>query len=172
MLTNSLPPVCRVPFVDFVLQAQEINYNYMLCVGPKDMEAGTTGLRRRGQTVDTRGHKVDEVLAQLLEEAASKALPSDYGQEAETNNGGAEKKQGGKPKKGKAVKAVLNQPEFTKMEVRVGQITKVRSVLVPPRRPRVRLSGLVWFLGCVGMRACVRRHSCCLLAMKKMITNA
>ena len=111
----------------------------MLCVGPKDMEAGTTGLRRRGQTVDSRGHNVDEVLAELVKEVATKALPSDYGQEAEETGGAAEEtggaaeetggaaKKGGKAKKGKAVKTEINQPEFTKMEVRVGQITKVRA---------------------------------------------
>eukprot|EP00750_Incisomonas_marina_P002231 INCI12160.1.p1 GENE.INCI12160.1~~INCI12160.1.p1 ORF type:complete len:881 (+),score=184.65 INCI12160.1:140-2782(+) len=115
-----------------IAEAQQIAYNYMLCVGPKDMEAGTTGLRRRGETVDTRGHKVDDVLQQLLEEVRTKALPKDLGNEdvaAEKAAGGAKKAQN--KKKGKAVKKEIVQPEFSKMEVKVGQIIKVCACTFP-----------------------------------------
>ena len=151
----------------FRRQAQQIAYNYMLVVGPNDAEAGTTGLRERGSDTDTRGHKVDDVLALLLEKIAKKTLPSDVSGEgaaahaaapasgsaaalaaalaaapasdgaatdtvcadsANTGGGGGGAKDDGVAvgkKKGHAAHAQVQQPEFTKVEVKVGLIEKV-----------------------------------------------
>jgi len=97
----------------------------MLCVGPKDMEAGTTGLRKRGQTVDSRGHNVDDVLKQLQQERDTKAMPSDLGNEEKDSKAQGGGKKGGHKAKGKAVQKKVDQPEFTKVEVKVGYILEV-----------------------------------------------
>jgi threonyl-tRNA synthetase len=48
-----------------IAEAQLIAFNYMLCVGPNDMAAGTTGLRARGTDVDERGVLLDEAISRV-----------------------------------------------------------------------------------------------------------
>ena len=48
-----------------IAEAQLIAFNYMLCVGPKDMAAGTTGLRARGTDVDERDVLLDEAILRV-----------------------------------------------------------------------------------------------------------
>jgi hypothetical protein len=103
-----------------------------VCVGPNDIDAGTAGLRARGNSKIERDVSITDIMSRLQKEVAEKALPSDMGSDTKEKGkgkGGGQNKKNFK-NKGKAQKQVVEQPEFTKMEVRVGQIIEVCTILL------------------------------------------
>src|SRR5436305_1394034 len=63
-----------------VKEAQRRKASYMLVVGDKEAVAGTVSVRRRGagQGEEERGVKLDDLLARLVAERDTKALPADF----------------------------------------------------------------------------------------------
>src|SRR3989441_9653051 len=64
-----------------IKEAQQRKASYMLVVGDKEAAAGTVSVRRRGagQGEEERGVKLDDLMARLIKERESKALPPDFG---------------------------------------------------------------------------------------------
>ena len=63
-----------------IKEAQRRKASYMLVVGDKEAVAGTVSVRRRGagQGEEERGVKLDDLLARLVAERDTKALPADF----------------------------------------------------------------------------------------------
>ncbi len=64
-----------------IKEAQQRKASYMLVVGDKEAAARTVSVRRRGaaQGEEERGVKLDELIARLVKERDTKALPPDFG---------------------------------------------------------------------------------------------
>src|SRR5881296_4778353 len=63
-----------------IREAQGRKASYMLVVGDKEAAAGTVSVRRRGaaQGEEERGVRLDDLIARLVEERDTKALPPDF----------------------------------------------------------------------------------------------
>src|SRR5438034_218588 len=64
-----------------IKEAQQRKASYLLVVGDKEAAARTVSVRRRGaaQGEEERGVKLDELIARLVKERDTKALPPDFG---------------------------------------------------------------------------------------------
>ena len=61
-----------------IKEAQGRKASYMLVVGDKEAAAGTVSVRRRGSREEERGVAVDDLIARLVAERDTKALPADF----------------------------------------------------------------------------------------------
>eukprot|EP00505_MAST-04D_sp_SCG-Rhode-Island_P004505 Stramenopile-MAST_4_protein_4505 len=108
--------------------AQMAQYNYIMVVGQEEMANDSLSYRKRDEEEETRGTKVDDVIALMKAEVDSKtwspAAPRPKWGNAKKNVGGGNQKKKG----GVAVKGNEDSDEctlFSKADIRVGKIVKV-----------------------------------------------
>lgn len=77
-----------------VRQAQLSQYNYILVVGDQEKAAGTVNVRTRDNVVHGM-HSVDDVIAVLSEERATRSLKSKFVKKTVAKGGAQEGKEGG-----------------------------------------------------------------------------
>jgi threonyl-tRNA synthetase len=71
-----------------IAEAQQLAFNYIVCVGPNDIDAGTAGLRARGNSKIERDVSITDIMSRLQKEVAEKALPSDMGSDTKEKGKG------------------------------------------------------------------------------------
>lgn len=110
--------------------AQSHRWNYILVVGQTDIGNGTVGVRQRNFGFNTRDVKVEDLIARLRAECASRELPAEPSAEmlakraAMKNKNKKGGKGGGKPAKKKGGGGAYTGPLIAKVDIRVGKIVK------------------------------------------------